>query len=243
MKRIIVLMLAVMLIITAVAGSRIRARAEQLPQNENVYQKSIAVKASEEISVAPNVAHVNLSVTTKDLNVQKAQKANAEIVNKATEKIAALGINKEDITTQNYNVYPDYEYTAGTSRQKGHIVTVSIKVKVEDFALIGKVIDEAGANGVNGVSGVEFSLSDSTGAYNAALAKAVENAKAKAQIIAAAHQTDLGALLSIKEVQGYENKISAYAVRTFAEDASMSTSVNPDKLTVKASVEIVYLIG
>ena len=93
------------------------------------------------------------------------------------------------------------------------------------------------------MNGVSFAYSKENDIYTEALARAVENAAAKANALAIASGVWLGGLTEINEQQsGYMPYLRYGAVPASAPEASLGSTVQTGSLEISASVELVYEI-
>lgn len=151
-------------------------------------------------SVKPDSAKVRVGVQANGATAKEAQEEINEIINKVKEAIINLGIKKEDIKTENYNIYPNQDYTEGNI---GKIISYSantnLLITVKDITKADSIVDGATAAGANQVGGVEFDVKDRTGAEGEARTKAVAEAKNKAEQAAKASGFSLGKIISYQE--------------------------------------------
>lgn len=144
-----------------------------------------------EVAYQPDEAIVKLGV-----QVDKA--ATAEIaVNQLSQKIndiisavEALGIERKNIETQNYSLYPQYDYKNGASNVSGYSANQQISIKVENVAIdqsmLNKVIAVANQSGSNQILGVDFQVSSLNDLKEQARLAAMADARAKTPELAKA---------------------------------------------------------
>lgn len=202
-------------------------------------ESTITVAGTGKLKVQPDFATINLSVETKNRNIEDAQTENAEIVRNLVEVLVQHDIDEKDIKTTWYNIYPDHDHYGG--RVLGHRVSNNLSVKVRDIKNVGKVIDATTTAGASTVSGVQFGIEESSNAYGEALAKAVESARQKATLISTI--SGLGALQidSVKEISSnfYVFENYQYA-RAHSDIVGGHTPIMHDDIEVSATVEIVF---
>ncbi len=218
-----------------------------LASAETELSKVISVSGNGVVKMAPNVADVNFSVITEASDAGLAQAKNAEIVSKVINSLQNTGISSSDINTAGYYLYPRYVYDKGKpAKISGYEVRNEITVTVRDTALVGKVIDLAVDSGINQVQNIRFYVEDSTEQKARALRLAIQDARAKADVIAAA----LGKRITgIKSASGnwYDDTLQPiiFKERLAAEaaaDNAVFTPLNPGLVEIKATAEIVYII-
>lgn len=185
--------------------------------NQNQFQ--ISVVGQGRIAYEPDTANITLGVQID--KVAKAEDALNQLnekTNKIIEAVTKLGVAREDIKTQNYNLYTNYDYVSGVSKISGYNANESIVIKVKDIqsnnSLISKVISEATKAGANQINGVVFENSNIDNLKQEARVKAILNAKEKSKEI----EKSLGVRLG-KIVGMWENYISPGAEAVYSDYA------------------------
>ncbi|KKQ27840.1 MAG: hypothetical protein US42_C0005G0065 [Candidatus Magasanikbacteria bacterium GW2011_GWC2_37_14] len=123
-------------------------------------ERLITVEASGKVTVKPDLAVTTMGMMAEAKTVAEAQKKNTEVMNNLLAKLKAVGVDEKDIQTANYNVYPQYDYTDGTSVLKGYQVSQNLTVKIRDLNKADQILGLAGEVGANSVSGIEFTFDD-----------------------------------------------------------------------------------
>ena len=198
------------------------------------------------LTVQPDKASVYLSVESRSESAQSAKEAHDTIMDDVITALIKLGIERKDIQTVNYNIYPEYEYTNGKQRQIGYIATQQLIIKTNDFDDVARIVD-AGVSAGALVSTINFELSqDKQNEYKKqALESAGKDAEAKASATAAGLDKKLGRLVSVGSQDfNYPGPI-VYYDRAIAAESSISAQraaadIAPRDLEVSASVNVQY---
>ena len=170
--------------------------------------RSFSVSGEGKVVAVPDVAEFDFSVITEGgKNIATLQKENTEKMNKAIAFIKSKGVDAKDIKTQNYSLTPRYQYfdcskvggVCPPPEIVGYTVTQNVDVKVRDFVKLGDLLSGVVESGANSVSGLSFTVDDSTKIESEARAKAITEAKEKARSVAEAGGFRLGRLISIEE--------------------------------------------
>ncbi len=172
----------------------LRANAESLP-------RSISVNGTGAATAAPDVANVNLGVETISPDPAEAVSQNNEKMTAVMTAIASLGIAPAGVQTINYTMSIEQvtdKEGIPTGETRYH-VNNQIRVEVTDLTQTGNVLQKALAAGANTVAGVDFSVADVTALQQQARDKAMANAKAKAEQLAAGFGVKLGAVHNVNE--------------------------------------------
>jgi uncharacterized protein YggE len=195
--------LAMVLIAAVVIVSIIRDRIV------NQQQWQVSVIGQGKVSYQPDIANVTLGVQIdKVAQAPDALNQLNDRMTKIVESIKAVGITPEDIQTQNYSLYPQYDYIDNASKLSGYNANQQLVIKVrgiaENNALVSKVISEATKAGANQVLGVSFDVANIEELKQDARLQAVADAKMKAGKVAMAAGVRLD-----KVVGWWENVIQA----------------------------------
>lgn len=140
----------------------------------------LKVNGKGSIMVAPDKAIVSLGVTTENMQLEVAQRENAEKITSVINTLVALGIPKEAIQTQTYQIQPQYDFVDGRQVFRGYKVIHNLKIDVNNIGMVGKTVDSAVKAGANIVNSIDFTVSDPSRYYDAALNAALSDAIAKA---------------------------------------------------------------
>jgi uncharacterized protein YggE len=150
------------------------------------------------VTTTPDQVEVTVGISLKENDIKQAQSKANDIINNITKSLTDLGVSKDDIKTQNYSIYPNYDYQKSGQNIIGYSVDISLSIKLTDFDKVNKAIDLATAAGANQVSGIQFTLSDKKEreVKAQARAQAIEDAKGNAQQLASLAGMKLGRVIN-----------------------------------------------
>jgi uncharacterized protein YggE len=161
---------------------------------------TIRVSGKGSVQVEPNTATIRIGVTTERLTATEAVSANTGATSKVISELEAAGVEKKDLRTSNFSVYPQYKADGENRHQLvGFRVSNTVAVTIRDTAKVGDILTKAVAAGSNQINGPTFSVSEPEKYLDEARKKAVENAMEKARAYAAAAGKKLGEVLEISE--------------------------------------------
>lgn len=150
-------------------------------------------------TIEPDSAVVNVGVAVTAETAAAAQTQLNEKINQVIGAIKALGIQEDDIKTQNYNVNPNYDYSSPTQRITNYSASTTLTITVKDINKVNSVVDTATESGANQIGGVTFESQNSKKAEEEARKEAVGNAKAQAEQAARIAGFKLGRLINYSE--------------------------------------------
>jgi len=213
--------------------------------NQNSMGRTVSATGTAQMSVMPDKAIVYLLIETRNVSADDAKNMNAEISAKVLAALDKIGIAKSDIETQNYAINPEYDWSSGTQKLIGYVASNNIKVSSSDFNNVGKIVD-ASVNAGALISYINFDLSvaKQNEYKKVVLANASNDAKAKAEAIAAGLGAKIGSLVSVSSSDynyyPYPLYRSDMASGTSVKEAT--TSISPQKLDVTGTVTVSYSI-
>ncbi len=205
------------------------------------------VSGESKIATVPDQAEVRLGITVNESTVKAAQDQANTVINNINTQLGQLGIEKKDIKTENYSLYPNYDYSPGNAQRiTGYSVNANLVVTMTDFAKLNQTIDLATGAGANQIGGITFSLSDDKKAEveENARREAIDNAKSKATELAQLAGMRLGKIINVTEAPAgnitpiYKDALMAAEGR--GSGGGAPTNVEPGSTTFTYTVTLSY---
>jgi uncharacterized protein YggE len=211
-------------------GQDSRAPGEVIPQ--------ISVIGRGEIKISPDRATIQISVQTRAATAAAAAADNANKQQSVMTALRALGLGNDQLSTINYNVYPEQRYEPGKEPViVAYNVTNTILVDVRKLSQVGPVIDAALSHGANMITSLQFYASNTESARRTAIASAIEKARADAEAAARAAHGSLGTLLGIDIGSYSPPPPRPMMMGKMAAGASQAdTPINPGEETLSVEV-------
>lgn len=220
-----------------------------IKQELETEQRILTVAGNGNVDAQPDVATVQLSVFVQSKTVEEAQTQNSQQMEAVLAAIKTMGIKDENIQTQEVTIYPIQDYDKNPPAITGYRATNTITVEIRDVKITGELIAAALQAGANEILNVEFHLLDETEAYQEALAAAVADAYAKAQVMADTAGVDLDGPLLVQEgasnIQNANDNLR-FAAAEQPADADSGTAITPiqaGQITVSAQVTIQFKLN
>ena len=208
--------------------------------------RTVTVTGSAEMQAAPDRAVIEASVEATGDSAAAVRDALSTRSDTLRQALRNAGLDDDQLTTGRFAIRPEYDRRepGAESEPTGYEGTHTITIDVDDIDATGDVIDTAINGGADSIDRIEYTLSASTRASlrEDALQAAVDNARDEADVLA--DRVD-ASIVSVQHLNAAGGGVSpTYERYTVAEDAAGgSTELQPEDVTVEASVEATYRIG
>jgi len=241
-KSILWMIISVIAVALLVFATNARAQAD-VPENTQQEPRTLSVNGNGTITLEPDIASINIGVQTEGANAQEAVNSNNEQSQQLFRALSGVGIADEDIKTSNFSIYPRQERdNEGQPTGITYVVNNTVSVTVRDLDQIGSILDSAVQVGANTINGIQFDVEDREAAQQQAMVAAVENARARAEVLATAADVSLGDVLSIQTYLGSATPIPYEKTFAMADTAASSVPVSPGEMQIMVDVSVVYEI-
>ncbi len=232
----------------------------------------ISVTGTGEVLAIPDTGTFSFSVVETGKTVGEAQDKASKKINASIDALKSLGIDEKDIKTTGYNSYPKYDYrqsvcpmipmdagAAGVTVSPtspyycppnkqvliGYEVSQSITVKIRKTEDAGAIVTKVGSLGVSNISGLDFVIDDIDTVQAEARDMAIQDAKAKAKVLAKSLGVRLVKIVNFEEGNRggpiyYATSMEGKAMDTTPAPVPPQTPVGQDKIV--SNVTITYEI-
>lgn len=218
---------------------------------------TITVNGMGEVFAVPDMGEFTVTVREEADTVAAAQDVATTKINAIIDYLKGAGVEEKDIKTVSYNVNPKYEWEQkacvngicppGNQKLVGFEVYQSVAVKVRDTKKAGELLSGVGSKGASEVTSLQFTIDDEDALKAEARAKAIAQAKEKADILA----SDLG--VSVVRVVGFTEDSGGYLPYAYgrggaamdmavAQEAKIAPSLPVGENKIVSNVNITYEI-
>ena len=231
-----------------VAAALIAASLSMLPASsapEASPPRTIVVTGIGDVKAKPDMAVINSGVLTEAPTARDALAKNNSAMSSVIDALKKAGIAEQDIQTSNFSVSPQYPPYQPNQTQapriSGYQVSNQVSVRVKNLAKLGAILDGLVQVGANQINGISFDIDQPKQLQNDARKLAVADARAKAELYAAAAHVSLGRVLQISEANiAVGPQPMAYAMDKVSAQREVPIAAGQQTLT--ANVSIVYEI-
>lgn len=216
-------------------------------QNTDGAQKpsrTIAVSGSGEVQAEPDMAQINVGVTSEADSAGDAVTQNNEAMEELLRYLKTAGIAEKDVQTRQFNLSPRYQQDrrGGSSSQKiiGYQVTNQVQIRVRDLSDLGTVLDEVVRAGANDINGIQFMIANDQDLMDEARRNAIADAKRRANILSEAAGVKLGQVIEIIEGAGDPGPGPQPRMMMAAE---AGVPIARGEQTLTSQVQVVFALG
>ena len=223
-------------LVTAIGLSAMPALAEAPAQ--------LTVSGVGQVVAAPDMARLTLGVEQRDSDPVAAMNAVSEAIARITAVLEAQEVAARDIQTSalrlDYRVPHTASGSIGKAAQPEFVAANMLELRLRDMDRLGAVLQALLEAGVTDIRGLSFDVENRKTLQDAALRLAVQDARAKAELMAEAAGVDLGPVLSMSDSA---NPITPQfaAPRMMAEAAGMP--ISGGEIDLSGHVTIVFAIA
>ncbi len=167
---------------------------------------TISVNGEGEVLAVSDIASISMTISKEAVTSKEAQNLLNEEITKVLNYLKEKSIEDKDIKSEYGGLTPKYSYEKCytyncpvNSKITGYIATQSVTVKIRDVDNANDIKTGLAEVGVTDISGPTFSIDDEEAFQNEARAKAIEDAKLKAKVLAGDLGVKLGKIVSYNE--------------------------------------------
>lgn len=156
-----------------------------------------------------------------------------------------MGIEARDLQTSIVAVNPQYDYSQPSSppRLVGYQFTNLVAVTLRDIEKVGDAIDGALGAGATSVDQISFRVADQAAAETTARERAVADARARAETLAAAAGVAIVGVGAVVEGGGGAIPFHPSFERAALAAKDAGTPIEAGMNEITATVSITYLLG
>lgn len=199
----------------------------------------VSVLGTSDVTVAPDLARLNLSITQTRNQPAEAFEATRAAVNRTREILRGHRIPDSSVSTSRLDLRSSWSFKPERTFL-GYDCTASFVIELRDLDILETVLVDVVDAGANEVGGVEFDVSTRKELRDRARAEAVTAAREKAEVYAAAANVHLGPIIHIKDL---ESDTVQFAVRRSSPGmAGPLPDFTPGQITITAGVVLGFAL-
>ena len=206
--------------------------------------RNLSVAGTGQAFLVPDIAYIYLGVHTEKPTASDAMQENNTQTQSMIDALTKFGIDKKDIRTTNFSIYPQDKYDPQSGQptgQKVYSVDNTVYVTVRKLDTLGDLLDTVVTAGANTINSIQFDVADKAAAIKSARADAVKDALAQAQELASSAGVTLGEAQSISF---FDNQPVPFNEGKGGGGLAQAAAVpiQPGQLTITVTVNVTYAI-
>lgn len=207
--------------------------------------RTLTMRGVGEAGVVPDQASFDVSVRVTRPDLETALDESGATLRRVLDRLAELGIAREDTETTGLDMSPVYRYPDNEAPVlTGYRVSQSVAVLVKELKTAGRAITaavDAGGNAVR-VGSIQLRVGDPEAGLAEARQDAVEAATAKAQEYADATGQSLGEVMTLVEVEpeGYQSVVQSASRAVFDTAAYADAPIRAGRSELSVTVQVVW---
>lgn len=182
----------------------------------------------------PDILAAQLGAEARAPDIATALEATERAMQAMTASARETGVGSADIRTTGMTVHPDHDHQG---RPSGYVTSIGLGLVLRDVGRAGEVVAAVVAAGgeASRVGGVALGLDDPEPARAAARDRAFENARRKAEQLAALSGRELGTVLRVRDHR--TGHVGGFEEQSGVAMASMTAlTIEPGTGAVRATV-------
>ena len=162
-------------------------------------RRQITVQGHGKVFAVPDQARLWVEVNAEGPKQETVTAQVRQKIEAVLKAIRAQGISDKDIQTESYQLSPQFRWDGGRQQRIGYQVSNRVAVVLHDLKKVGSLISATEDAGANSVNGPQYEFENPQNLERKSLQLAMEDAKAKAAVLAQAAGASLGELLETEE--------------------------------------------
>jgi uncharacterized protein YggE len=198
----------------------------------------ITVVGTGSAKAVPDVAEWSFGVRSEAESAEAAMRENGVATSRVIAALKAAGIARRDLRTEQISLYPQTdEYGHSVN---GYSASNTVHATIRNVDRAGTVIDAAVRAGANEIYGPNLLVSESDEQYAQAVDSAYDDARRRAEAVAAKAGVVLGRPIAIVEGGGGGDVVYGEAYRTAAD---LAVPIEPGTQQIQATLTVTFEIS
>jgi len=160
-------------------------------------QRTIVTSGQGEVSVAPNMAELNMQLQTINKDGNRAKRELDDQFNRLLRALALLDIPKDEIIASSLQLAPHYNYASKKRELVGYRAVRNITVSINKLDQLDEVMATSLAAGIDQLGKVNLKVADEVTYQKLARQRAIDQSKTIASELAQSYGASLGSIITI----------------------------------------------
>ena len=207
---------------------------------------SLYVGADGKYESAPDTALFQFNISVQEASAQEAYQRASQAAEQVRQLLKSNQIDPRSAEIGFFSLQPVYDYRDPKRKLVGYQVNTSVSLKLKDFARVGPIVGQLSDLDVTQNQTLSYILENLEAAKSRAVEDAYHKAREEALILARASGRSLGELsyasVDVQQIRMPVPMMAARAMRTEAAPPAPTAEFTPQKITVTAHVNALFLL-
>lgn len=245
------------------SGCVVKPQVIEVPRAEAQQEEELVVVGYAEVEALPDHAILTVGVRERNDDPVLAMQAVEQKVRAMLTSLDAMGIPKENVTTDQMTLHEEYASRRRRERffeeegeeekdkkppKKYYEGVYTVEIVVDDLSKVGALVNAIQRDGVNDMSHIRFDMKDPEGYLNEARELAVKNAIEQAKVLARGAGYELGGIEKVATTWGSDEGIQFGIPGGVAAGLLMEANsgheipIRPGKMTFERKVRVSFAL-
>ncbi|MGE3577014.1 MAG: SIMPL domain-containing protein [Vicinamibacterales bacterium] len=168
-------------------------------QAQTAEAPTVAASGEGVVTAVPDRASVTVTVESRATQQREAQSRTAQVMKAVQDRLRGLGVPADAIRTTQVSLFIDVDYVNGKRVTRGYVSTNAVDVRIDAIDKAGQIVDAAVGAGATSLGEIRFDVKNRGALEREALTLAVQDARARAEAMAAGAGRALDRVVRIEE--------------------------------------------
>ena len=205
---------------------------------------TVTVGASEKVDIEADIGTATFGVRTKDRSASEATSEMSQQTDAILDALRNEGFTNAELSTDNVRLTRecirkcrDHDPKDGVPPERimGYVGSAAVIVETNQLNRLGRAVDAAVAAGADSIRGIDYDVEDKDAAVLEALRQAMQQAKAKGEVIAQEAGRTLGPALIVEE--GRTQAPGTYSLVDNLDSAALGATIPNPSASIPFPVE------
>ncbi len=207
---------------------------------QNEQTPTVDVTGEGIVTVVPDQVTVTIRVENTGKDPKEVKFMNDRTISDVLKFLKDSNIKDKHIKTEYIRLSKNYEYN---TKKYNYAANQSISLKIVDLDRYEGIMNGLIATGINRIDGVQFSSSKKESLEAEARAKAVRNAKQKAEEYTAVLGQSIGKAVQISEFQASHTPGPMFRTAMAMESDGPGQTIAPGEMEIKVRVNVRFVLN
>lgn len=200
------------------------------------------LRASSNINFKPNIATVQITISSKDKEASQAVAKNAKKITSVLTYLKKTLPGKDNVSTTNYQLTPDYQWDEKNKKNIliGYESSMQLTIIEEKLPQLGSLLDGLVKIGLIEINNVNLENNNTEKYQEQALNMAIKKGITQAHDLASTAKIKLGRLKYLEPLSSMAPRPVYKMNSLLASATSPSTPIAQGKLTLSQTVELIF---